>query len=50
MAAAEVPPQTVGRHVQQALVGGELRQRTDAAGRADDRDEISGSICVSMYL
>ena len=38
---AEVPQQTVGRQMQQALVGRELLQRTDAAGRPNDRDEVA---------
>ena len=41
-AASKVPHETVGRHVQQAFVGRELLQCTDAAGRADDGDEIPG--------
>ena len=42
LAAAEVPPQTVSRQVEQAFVGRELLQRADAAGSPDDRDEIPG--------
>ena len=41
MTAPEVPPQSIGRQMQHALVSRELLQRTDAAGRPNDGDQIS---------